>query len=104
MKFFPREIFGRAGCQNNQSTGRESSQEAQLLGSIVDTVAMKCSFPQWKVEEAKTCFITIVKNLMISLFKEKLFFLYSAANRSENSDFVQNSDQMLQMVRKWSEN
>ena len=30
--------------------------------------------------------------------------LYSAANRSENSDFVQNSDQMLEMVRKWSEN
>ena len=29
---------------------------------------------------------------------------YSAANGSENSDFVQNSDQMLEMVRKWSEN
>ena len=28
----------------------------------------------------------------------------SAAKGSENSDFVQNSDQMLQMVRKWSEN
>ena len=30
--------------------------------------------------------------------------IHSAANRSENSGFVQNSDQLLQMVRKWSEN
>ena len=30
--------------------------------------------------------------------------IHSAANRSENSGFVQYSDQLLQIVRKWSEN
>ena len=34
----------------------------------------------------------------------KIFKIGSAANRSKNYDFVQNADQMLQMVRKWSQN
>ena len=52
-RFMAKDIMGRAGFVFNEDKGKEPSQEALLLGSVIDTKEMKFKIPLKKIEDLK---------------------------------------------------